>query len=150
MLGGFIVGFDSDDETIFDRQREFIEKAGITWAMAGMLQAPPTTPLYDRMKKEGRLFEDSEGRRISARPISVPLCRCRCCWGDSANCCSGFMSQNLSSTAAFRSLEYGRPRPAQKAPSLPLSYNLRILAASIWTQGVRSSYRRAYWEFLWA
>src|SRR5580658_283452 len=60
VLGGFIVGFDSDDASIFERQREFIERAGITWAMAGMLQAPPTTPLYDRMKKEGRLYEDSE------------------------------------------------------------------------------------------
>src|SRR6202167_1497992 len=41
VLAGFIVGFDSDDENIFERQREFIEKASITWAMAAMLQAPP-------------------------------------------------------------------------------------------------------------
>ena len=52
VLAGFIVGFDSDDETIFERQRQFIERTAITWAMAGMLQAPPTTPLYDRMKAE--------------------------------------------------------------------------------------------------
>ena len=76
VLGGFIVGFDSDDETIFERQREFIERAGITWAMAGMLQAPPTTPLYDRMKKEGRLFEDSEGTSNFSAPnfrTTMPL-----------------------------------------------------------------------------
>src|SRR6202035_623215 len=60
VLGGFIVGFDSDDESIFERQREFIEKTAITWAMAGVLQAPPTTALYDRMKKEGRLIENSQ------------------------------------------------------------------------------------------
>jgi radical SAM superfamily enzyme YgiQ (UPF0313 family) len=30
VLAGFIVGFDSDDENIFERQREFIEKASIT------------------------------------------------------------------------------------------------------------------------
>ena len=40
VLAGFIVGFDSDDENIFERQREFIENASITWAMAGVLQAP--------------------------------------------------------------------------------------------------------------
>jgi radical SAM superfamily enzyme YgiQ (UPF0313 family) len=48
---GFIVGFDADDETIFERQRLFIESAAIPWAMAGLLQAPKTTPLYDPMKK---------------------------------------------------------------------------------------------------
>ena len=60
VLAGFIVGFDSDDDTIFERQREFIELTNITWAMAGVLQAPPTTALYDRVKREGRLHEDSE------------------------------------------------------------------------------------------
>src|SRR5260370_3399664 len=39
VLGGFIVGFDSDDERIFDRQLEFIDRTGIAWAMAGVLQA---------------------------------------------------------------------------------------------------------------
>src|SRR3984885_2439368 len=60
VLAGFIVGFDSDDDTIFARQLEFIEKTDIAWAMAGVLQAPPTTALFDRMKREGRLIEDSE------------------------------------------------------------------------------------------
>ena len=68
VLGGFIVGFDSDDETIFDRQREFIERAAIAWAMAGMLQAPPTTPLFDRMKEEGRLIEDSDATSNFSAP----------------------------------------------------------------------------------
>src|SRR5207302_9089810 len=60
VLGGFIVGFDSDDETIFQRQRAFIDGAGVAWAMVGFLQAPPTTALYDRMKREGRLIEGME------------------------------------------------------------------------------------------
>src|SRR5208283_3599628 len=68
VLGGFIVGFDSDDETIFERQREFIERPGIAWAMAGMLQALPTTPLFDRMKKEGRLNEDSQATSNFSAP----------------------------------------------------------------------------------
>ena len=34
----------------------------------GVLQAPPTTALYDRMKKEGRLIEDSEATSNFSAP----------------------------------------------------------------------------------
>ncbi len=149
VLGGFIVGFDSDDETIFERQREFIERAGITWAMAGMLQAPPTTPLYDRMKKEGRLFEDSE----ATSNFSAPNFRTVMPLDTLLNGLSGLLFDLYTPEAyfdrAFRSLEVWKTRPTQKPPDLPMSYNLRLLAQSIWTQGVRSSYRSAYWKFLW-
>jgi radical SAM superfamily enzyme YgiQ (UPF0313 family) len=53
--GGFIVGFDSDTPSIFQRQIDFIQNSGIVTAMVGLLQAPAGTRLYQRMKKEGRL-----------------------------------------------------------------------------------------------
>jgi radical SAM superfamily enzyme YgiQ (UPF0313 family) len=53
--GGFIVGFDSDNPSIFQRQIDFIQKSGIVTAMVGLLQAPKGTRLYKRLKKEGRL-----------------------------------------------------------------------------------------------
>ena len=148
VLGGFIVGFDSDDETIFDRQREFIEKAGITWAMAGMLQAPPTTPLYDRMKKEGRLYEDSE----ATSNFSAPNFRTVMPLDTLLNGLSGLLFDLYTPEAyfqrAWRSLQLWQTKPTQKPPDLPMSYNLRLLAQSMWTQGVKSSYRGAYWKFL--
>ncbi len=52
---GMIMGFDSDDTTIFDRQIEFVQKARIPFSMSGMLYAIPKTPLYDRLLGEGRL-----------------------------------------------------------------------------------------------
>jgi radical SAM superfamily enzyme YgiQ (UPF0313 family) len=55
---GFIVGFDSDDKDIFEDQFRFIQENGITLAMVGMLQAIPKTPLYDRLKRDGRLVEE--------------------------------------------------------------------------------------------
>src|SRR6266481_304710 len=38
VCGGFILGFDSDTEDIFEQQKDFIERAAIPWAMAGFLQ----------------------------------------------------------------------------------------------------------------
>lgn len=52
---GMIMGFDSDDSTIFDRQVEFIQQARIAFSMSGMLFAIPKTPLYDRLFADGRL-----------------------------------------------------------------------------------------------
>jgi radical SAM superfamily enzyme YgiQ (UPF0313 family) len=59
--GGFIVGFDHDTPSIFRRQIEFIQNSGIVTAMVGLLQAPPGTRLYQRLKGEGRLL----GERMS-------------------------------------------------------------------------------------
>ncbi len=53
---GFIVGFDHDTASIFQRQIEFIQQSGIVTAMVGLLQAPPGTQLYERLKAEGRLL----------------------------------------------------------------------------------------------
>jgi radical SAM superfamily enzyme YgiQ (UPF0313 family) len=59
--GGFIVGFDSDTPSIFQRQIDFIQKSGIVTAMVGLLQALSGTPLYQRLKDEGRLTWEGSG-----------------------------------------------------------------------------------------
>ena len=59
--GAFIVGFDSDDTNIFNEQFGFIQTASIPIAMVGILQAIPGTPLYERIRKEGRLIDNKTG-----------------------------------------------------------------------------------------
>jgi hypothetical protein len=60
-----IVGFDNDDDSIFDEQLRFIEDARIPVSMTGMLQALPKTPLHARMKEEGRLVTESGGDQFA-------------------------------------------------------------------------------------
>lgn len=64
--GGFIVGFDNDTHTIFQRQIDFIQKSGIVTAMVGLLQAPAGTRLYERMKQEGRLLGEMSGDNVDS------------------------------------------------------------------------------------
>ncbi|MGN6569092.1 MAG: B12-binding domain-containing radical SAM protein, partial [Flavipsychrobacter sp.] len=52
--GGFIVGFDTDDNRIFERQIQFIQESGIPLPIVNILKAPPGTDLYKRMKMEQR------------------------------------------------------------------------------------------------
>ncbi len=58
---GFIVGFDKDPDSIFDRLIGFIQESGIVTAMVGLLNAPHGTKLYHRMKQEGRLVKAATG-----------------------------------------------------------------------------------------
>ncbi|HLF48838.1 MAG TPA: B12-binding domain-containing radical SAM protein [Methylomirabilota bacterium] len=61
VMAGMIVGFDSDDPSIFEEQFRFIQDARIPISMTGMLNAVPKTPLYERLRKAGRLIAESVG-----------------------------------------------------------------------------------------
>ena len=72
VMAGFIVGFDSDTPSIFDRQIKFIQQSGIVTAMVGLLQAPFGTDLYRRMKQEGRLTNEMSGNNVDGSTNIIP------------------------------------------------------------------------------
>lgn len=59
--GGFIVGFDNDSPSIFNRMVNFIQDSGIVSAMVGLLNAPKGTELYHRLSSEGRITDEFLG-----------------------------------------------------------------------------------------
>lgn len=73
IFAGFIVGFDHDDKTIFDRQHDFITASGIVVSMVALLCALPKTPLFSRLQAAGRLLQ--EDAPDNTRPFTnvVPL-----------------------------------------------------------------------------
>src|SRR5271163_3968753 len=148
VLAGFIVGFDSDDETIFARQLEFIELTAIPWAMAGILMAPPTTALFDRMKREGRLIEDSPSTSNFGLPNFSTVRRSTVLQCGLCKLLNGLYQPDAFFERALHSLQVWQPKPTQKPPYLGMAYNLRVLVATIWRQGLRSNYRRSYWRAL--
>ena len=52
---GMILGFDNDDESIFESHRRFLASARINIAGVGMLSAIPSTPLYARLLQDKRV-----------------------------------------------------------------------------------------------
>ncbi len=70
--GGFIVGFDSDTSTVFQRQIDFIQKSGIVSAMVGLLNAPKNTRLYKQMEAENRLTVDATGSNTDFTMNFIP------------------------------------------------------------------------------
>ena len=72
VMGGFIVGFDSDMPSIFQRQIDFIQRSGIVTAMVGMLQAPPGTRLFDRLQRESRVVNTFSGDNVDGTTNIIP------------------------------------------------------------------------------
>jgi radical SAM superfamily enzyme YgiQ (UPF0313 family) len=71
VAAGMIVGFDHDDESIFQEQFEFIMESNISWAMVGMLQAIPKTPLHERLQLENRIDSSSEAATNTTLEVNI-------------------------------------------------------------------------------
>jgi radical SAM superfamily enzyme YgiQ (UPF0313 family) len=56
VTAGFIVGFDSERQSVADAMVALIEEAAIPICMVGLLYALPNTQLTRRLEKEGRLY----------------------------------------------------------------------------------------------
>lgn len=72
VMGGFIVGFDNDPPSIFEQQIRFIQRVGVVTAMVGLLHAVPRTPLYQRLKQQGRILMDSTGNNTDGTLNFIP------------------------------------------------------------------------------
>jgi len=148
VMGGFIVGFDSDPPDIFDRQIEFVERAAIPWAMTGILQAPPTTPLYERMKKDGRLLENNpEPSNFDPPNFRTVLPLPELLDGTKRMLLTLYDPRRFYQRV-LDSLERWQLQPEQKASAISFLYVLRVLLKSVWKQGALSRYRGSYWRFM--
>lgn len=147
VMGGFIVGFDNDDETIFDRMIEFIQTSGIVTAMVGLLQAPIGTQLYQRMLGEGRIRNNYSGDNVDGETNIIPKM-------DLDVLKTGYRKilDSIYSGKGF----YERVRtfikdykPVRKTTSLKWG-EFSALISSIIKIGIMSEERREYWKlFFW-
>jgi radical SAM superfamily enzyme YgiQ (UPF0313 family) len=148
VTGGFILGFDSDPEDIFEQQINFIERTAIPWAMLNFLQAVPQTPLHDRMKKEGRLVEYSVQNSDSNPPNFRTILPYDVLVRGFQKTLSAIYDPRNFYERAWRSLNDWQSQDCQRPAQQPAFGSLiRIVLRSFWRQGLRSSYKRAYWKY---
>ena len=72
---GMIVGFDHDDASVFEVMPKFLAEARLATAMIGLLHAIPTTPLYERLKREGRLNDTADTARLGTNVVPLGIDR---------------------------------------------------------------------------
>jgi radical SAM superfamily enzyme YgiQ (UPF0313 family) len=144
--GGFILGFDSDPDSIFKSQLNFIQKSGIVTAMVGLLNAPRGTRLYQRLKKENRLLEDVSGDNTDGSMNFVPkMGREKLINGYKHVLTSIYSSKQYYKRVKIFLKEY-KPRK-QKSISQLRFWHIRALINSMWVMGVLERDRWYYWRF---
>jgi len=144
--GGFIVGFDHDTPSVFQRQIDFIQQSGIVTAMVGMLQAPVGTRLYQRLKGEGRLLGEPSGDNVGGCTNVVPCMGLETLVAGYRDLMSSiYLPENYYRRIRTFLREY--PRPRLPAPRLKLA-DLAAFARSMYQLGLRRGERFQYWKLL--
>jgi radical SAM superfamily enzyme YgiQ (UPF0313 family) len=72
VMGGFIFGFDNDDEATFPRTLDFALSSGIDAAQINILVPYPGTPLHERLEREGRIIERDWNRYVTSHVCFEP------------------------------------------------------------------------------
>lgn len=144
--GGFIVGFDSDTQSIFQRQIDFIQKSGIVTAMVGLLQAPVGTRLYERLKQEGRLLGHTSGDNVDGTTNIITRM-------DLDTLRDGY--RNIMEHIYSRKNYYRRVKTflrEYKAPKIRISFDYQNILAFFRSNirlGILGRERLQYWGLLW-
>ena len=144
--GGFIVGFDSDPVSIFKSQINFIQKSGIVTAMVGLLNAPPGTRLYHRLKKENRLLPYGSGDNTDGTMNFIPKMNQETLITGYKNVVKTIYSAKPYYERIKTFLEEYKPQKPRKAAEGKIHfYEIKALIKSMWVLGVKEKGRRHYW-----
>jgi radical SAM superfamily enzyme YgiQ (UPF0313 family) len=145
VMAGFIVGFDSDKESIFERQRRFIQEAGVATAMVGLLTALPGTRLFSRLTSEGRMIGRSTGNNVDAVLNFTPTL-------DAASLVEGYrrLVKDLYTPRAYyqRILTFLREYRPSGPRARPHMADVLAFVRSLWVMGVAEPGRWEYWKFM--
>jgi radical SAM superfamily enzyme YgiQ (UPF0313 family) len=145
--GGFIIGFDNDTPSIFQRQVDFIQKSGIVTAMVGLLQAPYGTKLYHRLKGEGRLVGQSSGDNVDGSTNIIPKMNIETLREGYKNILDQIYSPKMYYERVKTFLQEYKP------PEIGMYLDFQHIMAffrSIYRIGIHGSERAHYWRlFFW-
>ena len=144
--GGFIIGFDSDTPSIFQRQIDFIQQSGIVSAMVGLLNAPKNTRLYKRLKAEQRLTAASSGNNTDYSMNFIP----RMNYDEILEGYQKIINSIYSSRPYYKRirqllLNYNQPRLRQTKINFSL---IKAFFKSVYIIGLLNSGRREYWKLI--
>jgi len=145
--GGFIIGFDNDPPSIFERQISFIQKSGIVTAMVGLLNAPRGTRLYHRLKKEERLLNNPTGDNTDFSINFIPKMNIETLMNGYKKILNTIYSPKYYYQRVITFLKGYKPKPLKKKINFNFC-DLKAFLKSIWSLGIKGKERLHYWKLI--
>lgn len=149
VVSGIIMGLDTDTEETPDRILEFIEASAIPMLTINLIYALPRTPLWRRLKAEGRILSDGAGGDASNVEFLLPREVVRAGWLRAVR-------EANRPEALYRRFRHQMehtfpnrfdPGDLRRVPAGAFRRGMGMLRRIFWRIGVRSDYRRTFWRF---
>ncbi|MEM7759718.1 MAG: DUF4070 domain-containing protein [Cyanobacteria bacterium P01_A01_bin.40] len=147
VMAGFIIGFDGEKPHAGERIVQFVEQTNIPLAMFSMLQALPSTALWDRLEKEGRLLNSAANINQTTLMNFVPTREIEEIATEYVNAFWQLYDPAAYLDRIFR--YYMKLGDSKNAKSLRPSWKtIRALGLILWKQGVLAQTRLIFWRNL--
>ncbi|MBF2048143.1 MAG: B12-binding domain-containing radical SAM protein [Elainella sp. C42_A2020_010] len=168
IISGFIIGFDGERSGAGQRIVDFVEESTIPEAHLGVLTALPNTAMWQRLKREGRLIDDTieeqDGDTLSPQLALMNFVPTRPIEEIATEYIDAFWklyepATYLKRTFRHLSLMQGKlqtntnpdhvpPVAYQVGQAMAQKVGIRMLKAISWRYGVLRSTRFLYWKYL--
>lgn len=149
VVSGIIMGLDTDGPNTADALIDFVEESRIPLLTINLLQALPKTPLWDRLKREGRLIEDDQNRDSNV-DFLLPYDEVVASW---KRC----MEIAYAPAKVLERYQYQcdhvyvnrlkMPVPDEMKTWPNIKRGLIMLRNIFWKVGVLGDYKREFWKF---
>jgi radical SAM superfamily enzyme YgiQ (UPF0313 family) len=150
VFAGFMIGFDEDHQDSADNIIRFLEFSKIPIAGLTILQAPPGTPLYRKMRECNRISTDLS---VLTQPFRTNVIFKRdreSFYNDFLYCVENIYGARQYFSRCYEWMKKWNDAYLIKGRkgSISANFSLRRLFRSFWRQGVLSPYRIEYWKYL--
>jgi len=151
VIGGIIVGLDTDTADTASRIIEFIDQSRIPMLTINLLQALPRTPLWDRLQRENRIHSDEslESNVVFKLPYDTAVAIWRSCLEHAYEPRRLFKRYDEQIHRTYPNRRR-RPVTPQRVTLRNMRRGLSMLAKVCWKLGIVADYRRHFWGYAWA
>ena len=152
VMAGFIIGFDGEKAGAGDRIIDFVEATAIPQAHFSMLQALPSTALWHRLEKEGRLRAGDGEANIHQTTLTnfVPTRPLEEIAGEYVRCFWELYEPDRYLARVYRHFLSMQPSPNKAKFKRPGLVEIRAMLTICWRQGVQRSTRVQFWRQLFS